>query len=75
VLFQSAEALTKKRNSLEIILKKERFLLIASTEADKDEWIGQIGRALVKNSGMFVDDQYNQDHDEDDFSDCSDEGK
>lgn len=72
---QSAEALTKKRNSLEVILKKERFLLMASTEADKDEWIGQIGRALVKNSGMFIDDQGKNEYEEDDISDYSDDGK
>jgi hypothetical protein len=48
---------------------------MASTEADKDEWIGHIGRALVKNSGMFIDDQNKHDNDDDDFSDYSDEGK
>jgi hypothetical protein len=68
---QSADSITKKRNSLEIILKKERFLLIASTEMEKDEWIGQIGRALVKNSGMFINtDNAGDDHDN--ISDDSD---
>ncbi len=48
---------------------------MASTEADKDEWIGQIGRALVKNSGMFIDDQGKNEYEEDDISDYSDDGK
>ena len=28
--------------------------MYASTERERDEWIGQIGRAIVKNSGMYV---------------------
>lgn len=46
--------------------------MYAVTERDKDEWIAQIGKAIVKNSGMFIPEQYtggNDGSDADDYSD------
>jgi hypothetical protein len=50
-----------------MILKESSFQLFAGTEREKDEWIGQIGRAIVKNSGMYVSepDEENSDDEED----------
>lgn len=59
---KSAESSSKKKNAIEINLKEDKFIVFASTEREKDEWIGQIGRAIVKNSGMYV----NEDGDGDD---------
>ncbi len=64
---KSAEVKSKKSNALEIILKNERFLLFANTEREKDEWIGQVGKAIVNHSSMYVkDDDDDGDNDEED---------
>ena len=39
---------------------------------EKDEWIGQVGRALVRSSGMFINED-NAQKDEDDIDDFSDD--
>ena len=41
--------------------------MYASTERERDEWIGQIGRAIVKNSGMYVEEGDEEDDDNDDL--------
>ncbi len=66
---KSAEVKSKRSNALEIILKNERFLFFANTEREKDEWIGQIGKAIVNHSSMYVkddDDDTGENDDEDD---------
>lgn len=71
---QTAEKKTNKKNALEITLKDEYFHLCALTERDKDEWIARVGKAIVKNSGMFISDQYSggvngDDNSDDNYSD------
>ncbi len=61
---KSAEVKSKKRNALEIILKNERFLLFAGTEREKDDWIGQVGKAIVNHSSMYVKDDDDNDNEE-----------
>lgn len=53
---KSAEAKSGKKNALEVILKNESFMLFAGTEREKDEWIGQVGKAIVNHSSMYVKD-------------------
>jgi len=53
--------MAKKKYALEILLKDDRFLLVAKTDCEKDDWIGQIGKAIVKYSSMYT----NEDDDED----------
>ena len=36
---KSADTKSKKRYALEIALKNEQFLLVATSDRDKDEWI------------------------------------
>lgn len=51
-------------------MKKEQIVLIAPTERDKDEWVGNVGRAMVRNSGMFVEETTHDEEESDDgFSD------
>jgi hypothetical protein len=51
---KSAEAKAQRKNAFEIILRDETFLMSSQTDQEKDTWIGQIGKAIVKNSGMFM---------------------
>jgi hypothetical protein len=39
---------------MEIALKSSTFYLIAKNDREKDDWIGQIGKAFVKYSSMYV---------------------
>ena len=65
LIFQSADSKSRKKNALEIILKKEEFSMYAATEREKDEWVGQIGKAIVKHSGMYVDEDDGDDEEDD----------
>jgi hypothetical protein len=69
IAVKPAEKKTNKKNALEITLKDEFFHLCALTDRDKDEWIARIGKAIVKNSGMFISDQYTGGNPGDDNSD------
>ena len=41
--------------------------MFADTEKEKDDWIGAIGRSIVKHSSMYVkDDDYSDEESEDD---------
>lgn len=66
---QSAEGKSKKKNAIEIRLKEETFQVYSSTERERDEWIGQIGRAIVKSSGMYVEEGDDDDDEEDEEKD------
>lgn len=61
MLFQSAESKAKKKNAMEIALKANTFFLIAKNDREKDDWIGQIGKAIVKYSSMYVSDEDGED--------------
>jgi hypothetical protein len=65
-----------KKNGLEIILRSDRFSLFTKTERERDEWIGQIRKAISKYSSMQIDgdedeseeDSTNKDKDKDNLS-------
>ena len=58
---QSAEIKAKKKNAMEIVLKANTFYLIAKNDREKDDWIGQIGKAIVKYSSMYISDEDGED--------------
>jgi len=50
---KSADLKAKKRHSLEISTPDTCFLLYADTEAEKDDWIGRVGKAIVRCSRTY----------------------
>lgn len=42
-------------------MKDDRFLLAAKNDREKDDWIGQIGKAIVKYSSMYINDDEDED--------------
>jgi len=70
---KSAELKAKKRNALEVSTHETTFLMFADTEKEKDDWIGAIGRAIVKCSSTFTNDDGMEDQsdDEEDEEDAS----
>lgn len=58
----------KKKNALLITLTTEEFYLFADSELEKDEWIGQIGKAIVRHSSMYVGNVHEDKDDDDDDS-------
>jgi hypothetical protein len=53
---KSAEEKTNKLNCFEVATPESTYFMYAETSKEKDEWIGAIGRAIVRNSNAFVDD-------------------
>lgn len=51
---KSADEKSGKKFSFEVATGDAVFFLYAPTEAEKDEWVGQIGRAIVLGSRSFV---------------------
>ena len=51
---------SEKRFSFEVATPESVYFMYASTEKEKDEWIGAIGRAIVKYSNVYTcdDDDY-----------------
>ena len=66
---KSAEEKTGKRHCFEVATPDATYFMYADTEKQKDEWIGAIGRAIVKFSGAFS----NPNADESSSDDDSDE--
>ncbi|OQS02579.1 ubiquitin family protein [Thraustotheca clavata] len=59
---KSAEEKTNKRFCFEVATPESTYYMHAESERQKDEWIGAIGRAIVKFSSSFTgDDGYDQD--------------
>ncbi|CAH0485799.1 hypothetical protein KXD40_008818 [Peronospora effusa] len=54
---KSAEEKTNKRFCFEVATPDSTFYMYAENEKHKDEWIGAIGRAIVKFSSSFTGDQ------------------
>ena len=57
------------RHCFEVATPDATFFMYADTEKQKDEWIGAIGRAIVKFSGAFTEayaDESSSDDDSDD---------
>ncbi|KAK8818255.1 hypothetical protein AV274_3163 [Blastocystis sp. ATCC 50177/Nand II] len=47
---KSADDVTHKKHSLEIVTTDSTYYMYADTEKEKDDWIGAIGRAIVHSS-------------------------
>jgi hypothetical protein len=47
---KSADDKAKKAHSFEVSTTTETFLLVAESEAQKDAWIGAVGRSIVQGS-------------------------
>mmetsp|Transcript_11959 Transcript_11959/g.16975 ORF Transcript_11959/g.16975 Transcript_11959/m.16975 type:complete len:176 (-) Transcript_11959:209-736(-) len=50
---KSADLKSRKRNSFEISTPEITYLLYADTEKEKDDWIGNVGRAIVRCSSTY----------------------
>lgn len=53
---KSAEYKAHKRNALEVSTPDTTYLMYADTEKEKDDWIGAIGRAIVRCSSTYTND-------------------
>ena len=49
-----AELKAQKRNALEVSTPDTTFLMYADSEKEKDDWIGAIGRAIVRCSSTYT---------------------
>jgi hypothetical protein len=50
---KSADLKARKRHSFEISTPEITFLMYADTEKEKDDWIGNVGKAIVQCSRTF----------------------
>lgn len=50
---KSADLKSKKRHSFEISTPEVTYLLYADTEQEKDDWIGRVGKAIVRCSSTY----------------------
>jgi len=50
---KSADLKSRKRNSFEISTPETTYLLYADTEQEKDDWIGRVGKAIVRCSSTY----------------------
>jgi hypothetical protein len=50
---KSADLKSRKRHSFEISTPETTFLLYADTEQEKDDWIGRVGKAIVRCSSTY----------------------
>lgn len=50
---KSADLKSRKRNSFEISTPETTYLIYADTEKEKDDWIGSVGRAIVRCSSTY----------------------
>ena len=56
---KSADLKSKKRHSFEISTPETQYLLYADTEHQKDDWIGRVGKAIVRCSRTYYDQRGN----------------
>lgn len=61
---KSAELKAQKRNALEVSTPDTTFLMFADTEKEKDDWIGAVGRAIVRSSTTYTQEVGEGDSDE-----------
>lgn len=66
---KSADLKSRKINSFEISTPDTTYLLYADTEKEKDDWIGSVGRAIVRCSSTYQRGESRQAGDVDDDSD------
>ena len=57
---KSADLKSRKRNSFEISTPEITYLLYADTEQEKDDWIGRVGKAIVRCSSTYYSNKQNQ---------------
>ena len=62
---KSAELKAQKRNALEVSTPDTTFLMYADSEKEKDDWIGAIGRAIVRCSSTYTNDDGMDDDEQD----------
>mmetsp|Transcript_7405 Transcript_7405/g.10063 ORF Transcript_7405/g.10063 Transcript_7405/m.10063 type:complete len:158 (-) Transcript_7405:314-787(-) len=74
---KSADLKSRKRNSFEVSTPEMTYLLYADTEKEKDDWIGNVGRAIVRCSSTYQPREYDSknsaeaEDEEDDISEYS----
>jgi cytohesin len=51
---KSADLKSRKKNSFEISTHDFTYLMYADSDKEKDDWIGSVGRAIVRASGTFL---------------------
>lgn len=51
---KSADIKSRKKNSFEISTHEMTYLMFADSEKEKDDWIGSVGRSIVRASGTFL---------------------
>jgi hypothetical protein len=62
---KSAEEKTNKRHCFEVATESATYYMFAETDKEKDEWIGAIGRAIVRYSNAFTnEDDYDEEEDQ-----------
>eukprot|EP00624_Nannochloropsis_granulata_P000057 evm.model.NODE_10174_length_41657_cov_19.929615.4 len=69
---KSAELKAHKRNALEVSTPETTFLMYADTEKEKDDWIGAVGRAIVRSSTTYTQ-EVGEGGDDDDGSDSEED--
>jgi len=69
---KSAEQKAGKKYAFEVSTPDTTYLMVAESDKDKDDWIGAIGRAIVKASSTFTSEP-NEDDDGDDSDADSDD--
>jgi len=52
---KSADLKSRKINSFEVSTPEMTYLLYADCEKEKDDWIGCVGRAIVRTSATYLD--------------------
>ena len=57
---KSADLKSRKRNSFEISTPELTYLLYADTEQEKDDWIGRVGKAIVRCSSTYYNSNNNK---------------
>ena len=62
---KSAEDKVNKSYAFQAQTSEETYFMYAENEKDKDEWIGAIGKAIVRSSAAF-DDEDDDDESSDD---------
>jgi hypothetical protein len=70
---KSADLKSRKRNSFEISTPETTYLLYADTEKEKDDWIGVVGKAIVRCSSTYYANRPNEIQDTDEQNDEDDD--
>lgn len=68
---KSADMKARKKNSFEISTPDTTYLLYADTEKEKDDWIGSVGRSIVRCSNTYTREYDSKEYDNDDDDDDS----